>query len=212
MTAVAGRDLPGVIGHELRNPLASAVTTISLLGELVDAEDPRRSMVDQALVDLDRMTDLIDGWLSLSRTGSVERAPVAIDALLLHARHRHGAVLVSDRVGVTVEGDRALLERALDNLLDNARQAGATRLRIAAQVLEDEVSIHVEDNGSGITEAHLARIFEAGWSGSGGNGLGLHAVAATMHAHHGRVHCVRLAHGTRFTLRLPVAHSHAASA
>lgn len=210
MTTVASRDLPGVLGHELRNPLASAVTTLALLGELVDTGDPRRAMVDRALVDLDRMTNLIDGWLELSRSGRASTAPVAVDELLLSVADRHGAEIVSTRVGVTIDGNRELLARALDNLLENARRAGARKLRLAAQTLRNEVSIYVEDDGSGIDSADLPHLFEAGWSRSGGNGLGLHAVAATIEGHGGRIECTRLRHGTRFTLRLP-ANCHAAS-
>lgn len=197
-------DLPGVLGHELRNPLASAVTTISLLREMVDAGDPRGVMVDRALVDLDRISDLINGWLRVSRGAKAQKSLIAVDELLSSVAARHGAKIVSDPIDVTIDGDRALLERALDNLLENAAQAGANNLRLAAQSLSDEVSIHIEDDGAGIREADVKRIFAAGWSGRGGSGLGLHAVAATMRAHGGRIHCVRLSRGTRFTLQLPL--------
>lgn len=212
MTQSAVSDLPGVLGHELRNPLASAVTAIALLGEMVDRDDPRRSMVDGALVDLDRITSIIDGWLTLARSGTITRAAVDIDELLERAARAHGATIVSGPVGVAIEGDDALLERALDNLLENARQAGAGRVRLAAQALRDEVSIHVEDDGAGISEAEMVSIFTPGWSGRGGNGLGLHAVAATLRAHGGRIQCVRLSRGTRFTLRLPASRVRAAVA
>ncbi len=204
-------NLPGVLGHELRNPLASAVTALSLLGEMVDRDDPRRSMVNRALVDLDRITNLIDGWLTVSRSGATAKAAVDIDELLDAAARTHDAIVVSERVGVAVEGDRALLGRALDNLLENARQAGARKLRIAAQSLRGEVSIHVEDDGVGISEGDISSIFTPGWSGRGGHGLGLHAVVATLRAHGGRIHCVRLSRGTRFTLRLPTERSQTAA-
>lgn len=197
-------DLPGVLGHELRNPLASAVTAVSLLREMVDADDPRSSMVDRALVDLDRIAHLIESWLRLSRTGKAGKSLIEVDELLRSVAARHGAAIVSNPTNVTIDGDRSLLERALDNLLENATQAGANHLRIAAQSLAEEVSIHIEDDGSGIREQDLERIFAAGWSGRGGNGLGLHAVAATMRAHRGRIHCVRLSRGMRFTMQLPL--------
>lgn len=200
-------DLPGVLGHELRNPLASAVTAISLLGEMVDPDDPRRSMVDRALLDLDRINRLIDGWLDVSRGGRIgarsRSARVDIDELLGEVARAHGATVVSEPVGVAIRGDRELLRRALDNLLENATQAGAGKLRLAAQPLGGEVSIHVEDDGPGIAEADVRRVFRPGWSGRGGTGLGLHAVAATLKAHGGDIRCVPLSRGTRFTMRLP---------
>lgn len=198
-------DLAGVLGHELRNPLASAVTAVSLLREMVDDDDPRRGMIDQALGDLDRITHLTDGWLRLSKNRGASRTRVDIDELLRRVASRHDATIVADPVEVIVDGDSAMLERAFDNLLTNATQAGARNLRLAAQRLNGEVAIHVEDDGCGIAEHHRDRIFSAGWSGRGGNGLGLHAVAVTVKAHRGRIACVRLRRGTRFTIQLPLA-------
>jgi len=204
MSAGRVEDLAGVLGHELRNPLASAVTAASLLREMVDAEDPRSSIVDQVLSDLDRMTRLTDGWLRLSRQDAPSRRRIDVDELLHRVARRHGASIVADPVESIVDGDDALLDRALDNLLTNAAQSGARNLRIAAQATAEEVMIHVEDDGCGIKEADRARIFNAGWSGRGSSGLGLHAVAVTMRAHKGRITCVPLRRGTRFTMELPL--------
>jgi signal transduction histidine kinase len=104
-----------------------------------------------------------------------------------------------------VSGDRCLLERAFENLVENARQAGARHVRMAVQCLAGEVSIHVEDDGKGIAAEHLGKVFAPGWSGRGGHGLGLWTVEQTVAAHHGQVRCVPLERGTRFTIRLPLA-------
>lgn len=204
MSAVAAERLPGVLGHELRNPLASAMTGVMLAREMIDADDPRGAVLDGALRDLDRMTRLIDGWLRLARSGTTQRHAVVVDDLLADTARRHGAEFVSRCADAVVDGDRCLLERALDNLLENARQAGARHLRLAVQSLAGEVTIHVEDDGRGVAQEHLDRLFDPGWSGRGGNGLGLYAVATTVAAHRGRVRCVPLPRGTRFTITLPM--------
>jgi signal transduction histidine kinase len=197
-------ELAGVLGHELRNPLASAVTGAALLREMLDADDPRSATVDQLLADLDRVRRLTDGWLRLARSGSADARPVEVDGLLGRVAARHGARVVSAPIEVAIAGDPALLERALENLLENARQAGATNLRLAAQRLGDAVAIHVEDDAGGIAEPDRAHIFEVGWSGRGGHGIGLHAVAVTVRAHRGHIRCVPVRHGTRFSLEFPV--------
>jgi len=197
--------LPGVLGHELRNPLASAMTGVMLTREMVDADDPRGPVLDGVLRDLDRITQLIDGWLRLTRTGAVQSSPVALDQLIEAVAGRHGAEFVSRCPDAVVAGDRCLLERALDNLVENARHAGALHVRLAVQCLDGQASIHVEDDGRGIPAEHLGRVFAPGWSGRGGNGLGLYTVASTVQAHHGQVRCVPLARGTRFTIQLPLA-------
>jgi signal transduction histidine kinase len=200
---IAPERLPGVIGHELRNPLASAVTGAMLARDMVDDGDPRAAALDGVLRDLDRMTDLIDGWLAMARDGAPERRSFAADDLVRAVADRHGAEWISCASGSRLCGNRAMLERALDNLCENARRAGATKVRLAVQTAGDDLLIHVEDDGSGVDPAHIDRIFHPGWSKSGGHGLGLYAVAATVRAHRGAVRCVPLGRGTRFTVRLP---------
>ncbi len=205
MNPVASDRLPGLLGHELRNPLASAMTGVMLTREMIDACDPRAPVLDGVLRDLDRMTALIDGWLALARIGRTETTMVNVDELVQTVAARHAAEVVSCPAESVVPGNRTLLEGALDNLCENARQAGARTIRIAAQSLGAEVSIHVEDDGAGVAREHVERIFVAGWSTRGSTGLGLFAVATTVKAHHGRVRCVPLARGTRFTITLPLA-------
>lgn len=205
MNGVLAERLAGVLGHELRNPLASAMTGVMLTREMIDADDPRGPALDGVLRDLDRITRLIDGWLRLARTGEAQRVSVAVDEVIEAVAGRHAAEFVSRCPDAVVSGDRHLLERAIENLVENARQAGARHVRLAAQCLPGEVSIHVEDDGAGIAAEHLGKVFAPGWSGRGGNGLGLYTVAQTVAAHHGHVRCTPLDRGTRFTIRLPLA-------
>jgi signal transduction histidine kinase len=205
VTALAPQLLPGVLGHELRNPLAAAMTGALLLREMLDGEDARGPVLDGVLRDLERMKHLIDGWLQVARTGAVARRELAVDALLERAATRHGAQVVGPASAAEVAGDPGLLERALDNLIENARQAGARQVRLAAQVLGERIQVHVEDDGVGVPPAQRERLFRPGASGRGGHGLGLYAVATTVAAHAGTVQCVPLARGTRFTISLPLA-------
>jgi signal transduction histidine kinase len=85
-------------------------------------------------------------------------------------------------------------------------------VRVAAQTLGSEVTIHVEDDGCGVPADAVERVFTAGWSGRGGTGLGLYAVATTVAAHAGRVRCVPLARGSRFSITLPLLAAHTLTA
>ncbi|MFN6192232.1 MAG: sensor histidine kinase, partial [Planctomycetota bacterium] len=67
MTAVAPELLAGVLGHELRNPLASALTGALATRELLDDDDPRAALVDGVVRDLQRAAALADGWLAAAR-------------------------------------------------------------------------------------------------------------------------------------------------
>lgn len=212
MTAIAAERLPGVLGHELRNPLASAMTGVMLARDMVDDSDPRAAVLDGVLGDMDRMTALIDGWLAMARGASAPRQTLAVAQLLRRVADRHGAELVSCDGDQAVLGSAAMLERALDNLIENARQAGARTVRLAVQSLDGEVTVHIEDDGCGVDAAQLEKLFNPGWSGRGGSGLGLFAVATTVAAHQGRVECQPLARGTRFSVTLPLAKVHSVCA
>ena len=210
MNGIAPERLPGLLGHELRNPLASAVTGVMLARDMVDDGDPRAAALDGVLRDLDRITELVDGWLQLARSQTPARRALPLGELLAPTLARHRAELICCPDDCAVEGHTALLERVFDNLCDNARQAGAQRIRIAVQHAGDDVAIHVEDDGKGVPAEHTTRVFEPGFSRRGGTGLGLAAVAATLAAHGGSVRCTPLRRGTRFTILLPRARTGAA--
>jgi len=197
------QDLPGLLGHELRNPLASAMTGAMLARDMIDCDDPRATVLDGVLRDLDRMTGLIDGWLQLARNQPGRQERVDVEDLLTQVASRQRAEVVCAPPDFEVAGNRFLLERAIENLCENARTAGATKIRFAAQHDGNRIDIHVEDDGCGVAPSDAQRIFEAGCSRSGGTGLGLHAVATTIAACDGNVRCVPLATGTRFTISLP---------
>lgn len=199
----ATQDLPGLLGHELRNPLASALTGAMLARDMIDGEDPRAIVLDGVLKDLDRMTGLIDGWLQMARDQHSAQTRIDVEDLLTSVGDAQRAEVVCAPPSFEIMGNRFLLERAIENLCENARNAGATKIRIAAHHDGSRVDIHVEDDGHGIAPEDAERIFEAGCSRSGSTGLGLHAVSTTVAASNGEVRCVPLPSGTRFTISLP---------
>jgi signal transduction histidine kinase len=165
---VAAERLPGLLGHELRNPLASAVTGAMLARETTDDDDPRAAVLDGVLRDLDRLTGLLDGWLRLARNGRVARRTVGVADLVRSVAVRHAAQLVVCPDELAVHGDRVMLERVLDNLCENARHAGARTVRIGVQAIGTDVVLHVEDDGKGVAaerrRTHLrARLVEPRW-------------------------------------------------
>ena len=204
MNALAGDRLPGLLGHELRNPLASAMTGVMLAREMLDDGDPRAAVLDGVLQDLDRTTGLLDGWLDMARNRSVCGHFIDVCTWLGAVADRHHGDLLSCPHQVGVRASRVLLDRAVDNLCENARKAGAKSIRIAAQTDGDMVAIHFEDDGRGLAADDAERVFEAGWSAGGSSGLGLFAVAETVNSSGGSVQCVPLERGTRFTIKLPI--------
>ena len=112
----------------------------------------------------------------------------------------------------TFEADGTLIERALSNLVDNALKytPEGGRIRVWGGRDGDSVAMSVEDNGMGIPETDLARIFERFYRVDksrsrdlGGTGLGLSIVKHILQLHGGTVTVKSSPPGSTFTLRLP---------
>ncbi|MGC3954488.1 MAG: ATP-binding protein [Propionicimonas sp.] len=220
------RDFFANVTHELKTPIGA----ILLLAEAIEAasDDPEtvREFTGRLTTESGRLNDLVSDILALSRLQSTEpfllTDRVSVDAVIEGSVQRCRALSTSHEVGVTVGGQTGLwvlgdaqqLETAVTNLIQNAiaySEAGG-RVVVTARADADAIAIKVSDNGIGISEANLERIFErfyrvdAGRSrASGGTGLGLSIVKHVAAAHGGDVTAwSRLNQGSTFTLRLPL--------
>ncbi|MPZ23514.1 MAG: PAS domain-containing protein [Dehalococcoidia bacterium] len=202
------REFVSNVSHELRTPLASIKAAVETLEEgALEDTDAARSFLDSIHVEVDRMTQLVEELLELSRieSGSVpfERRPIDVSAVIKAASERiapqatrQGLNLTSDiEEGIRFAvGDQARLEQVLVNLLQNAvkfTEPGGTVV-VHASVTGDHVLVAVEDNGRGVARADLPHIFERFYKAdraraSGGTGLGLAIVKHTIQAHGGEV-------------------------
>lgn len=211
--------------HELRAPLALMQTEIEVaLGRErppSDYERVLRSLHDR-IAHLARISDQL---LLLARSDARTLAPdlqrIWLAELLDEAADRWQAASVRCGVEVVVEApaegelmaDRTLLQRVIDNLLDNAirhtRPRGRVHLRGA--VMSGTCRIEVEDGGPGIAIedrsklfTRFARLESARTPGAGGAGLGLAICAAIAEAHRGTITVTGgCGTGARFVLELP---------
>jgi two-component system, OmpR family, phosphate regulon sensor histidine kinase PhoR len=220
------RDFVANVSHELRTP----VTAIRSAAEtLVDgaASDPAAAPSFIGIIDRNaqRLQSLVEDLLDLSRIEArgfrlsleaIELKPIFSQVVGLF-RERAGKKNVSieerDLGGLPrVRADRRALEHVLTNLIDNAvKYCGAgTYVRLGVTVSADAVTISVADNGPGIDERHLPRVFErfyrvdAGRSREvGGTGLGLSIVKHLVEAMGGSVSVEsKLGTGTTFSFTL----------
>jgi two-component system, OmpR family, sensor kinase len=193
--------------HELRTPLTA------LRG---NAEHIARHGADpEALADLAmgaaRLSELIEDLLVLAREDAA--APPAATRLELAEIARRVAA-AEPQVELQIEGDTWVagdadaLERALANLVENARLHGPEGGRIHVTVGRHDgvVELAVRDDGPGLSTADAARAVERFWRAAGatsrpGSGLGLAIVRATAERHGGSLDVA----GARFSLRLPAA-------
>jgi PAS domain S-box-containing protein len=214
--AAIGQTAAG-LAHEVRNPLA-VISTCAQFLKLQLADRPvLHQDLDSILRQIDRLRDLVNEVLERSRGEDLELSeapPSEILAAALQAtRSRYGAAADRVRADLSVEGrgklraDLAKLERVLVNLLLNAFQAmpqgGA--LSLAAREGEDAWVIEVGDNGPGIPEEKLAKVFEPFYTSKDtGSGLGLWICKSIIEQHGGSLEASnRRPRGAVFSIRLP---------
>ena len=113
----------------------------------------------------------------------------------------------------TVLADRELLQRVLNNLVDNSRKYGANALSFGSVCEEDTVTLWMEDNGPGVPEEQLPYLFEPFYRGDAartkpgaGSGLGLAVVKKSMQQMGGNVRAENApGGGLRIVMQLPMA-------
>jgi signal transduction histidine kinase len=123
------------------------------------------------------------------------------------------------KIPVRIIGDRALIRIALANLVDNAEKYTKAEGRIALRLTpySGQAIIQVSDNGMGIPESELPRIFDKyyrapGAKGIAGAGLGLNLVKRIIELHGGRIEAASVfGQGSTFTVRLPVSSDESAA-
>jgi two-component system OmpR family sensor kinase len=183
--------------HELRTPLTALRGNVAHLAR----HGATPELVADLEADAERLARLADDLLAVSREESAgpPAEPVRLDGL---ARRFTAADVDLRLEPAIVLGDEPALERAVSNLVENARSHGPVggRIRLSVAAQGERATLSVEDDGPGPGSAEHA--FERFWRGSpdgAGSGLGLAIVRATAERHGGRA---RVA-GSRFTIDLP---------
>jgi two-component system sensor histidine kinase SenX3 len=219
------RDFVANVSHELKTPVGA----MALLSEaLLDASDDPvavRRFSTRLQREAGRLARLVQELIDLSRLQGADPLPeptvVSVDRVLVEALDRartaaaaRGITLVrGGERGLTVDGSEAQLVTAVGNLIENAVHYSPehTRVAVAARLAEGAVEITVTDQGIGIAEQDLERVFErfyradpARSRATGGTGLGLAIVKHVATNHGGEVSVWSVeGSGSTFTVRLP---------
>jgi signal transduction histidine kinase len=208
------------INHDLRNSLSTAVLVSD---RLADIDDPEVQKVAPRLYDaIDRAVKLCSQTLNFVSDHrpalNISRFPLSelVDGVGadLNGEGRGtpangSAAVLANAVpaDLAVEADREQLFRVISNLVRNAREAGATQVRVAATLADGMVSLKIADDGPGLPDKALTRLFQpfAGSARKGGTGLGLVIARDIMKAHGGDLALAETGgSGTVFHVSLPV--------
>lgn len=201
--AELGRFAAG-IAHEIRNPITNVIGFAALLRERCASEETRRDLV--AIEEEARRCETItDSIMAFARAPAIRAEPVGLAGLIV-APPGLEVVFECAAEARRVMADRLLLRRVFDNLLVNARDAGARLVTVRIERRGAWARIVFADDGRGIPTAILERLFEPfATSRPGGLGLGLAIARGIVVAHGGELQARnRPAGGAEFEMTLPV--------
>ncbi|MBC8211250.1 MAG: HAMP domain-containing protein [Gammaproteobacteria bacterium] len=219
------RQLVSDVSHELRSPLAR----LRIALELAERAANPASALQRIAKEADELEQLVTDLLSLARIESgqfrLEKKTVTLCELLKRivadahyegkASHRH--VRLQSCSDTSIQADPVLLHSAIENVVRNALRytPDESEVVVNLQLQHDVVCITIDDQGKGVPEQALARLFvpfarvaEARERDSGGFGLGLAITGRVIQAHGGQVSAMnRVQGGLRVSLTLPVSAS-----
>lgn len=217
-------ELAAGLAHEIKNPLAGIQGAVDILIRRRDKNDPEREALEGMRHEVVRIDSTVRALLDRARprlisvkqtslTEIVERA-VALARAQIDNSLSTQIIFEPPADPITIQIDAALLEDAILNLIINAIEAVAGKGDVTVSVArsqdqayaESEAVVEVTDNGPGISEADLTRIFNPFYTTRpGGTGLGLPAVRRVARSHGGRIEVDSTpGKGSTFSIHLPI--------
>ncbi|GAA4115723.1 ATP-binding protein [Aquimarina addita] len=207
------KEFMGNISHELKTPLFTvqgyiltlldgAMFDPVILKKYLSRADKGVERLIYIIKDLDMITKLEVGDLNLNYTNFdiIELVQSIFDLFEMKAAKKNIALIfdMNYREPILVHADKERIQQVLSNLIVNSikygKEDGTTEISIE-NLIKNKVIVRVTDNGEGIAQAHIPRLFERFYrvdkSGSrkeGGSGLGLAIVKHIIEAHHERIY------------------------
>lgn len=189
------------------------------LQDILDKDIP--NSVNYIINGSNKMDTMIQGLLRISRVG-LEELTVAevemnefvrqiVDGLSFQAQSANAMILANDLENCF--GDKEKLEQVFTNLIVNAikyrKEDGSCEINISCEKFDDEIRYYVEDNGKGISEANLEKIFNTFFridvDSVNGEGLGLTIANRIIEKHNGRLEVESVeGEGSKFIIILPL--------
>ncbi len=225
--AQSQRNFVSMVSHEFRTPLtiidAHAQRLIKMKDHLrTDDFTERAGRIRRAV---SRMTNMINDLLDAARLmegdaqshfspTEIDLRPLLKEVCQLHREISPGSEIVEnfDVLSARLNGDPKLLFQMFSNLLSNAVKysTAGNRIRVNGTVDAKRITVEVQDQGIGIPEKDINRLFErysrgGNVSGIVGSGIGLYIVKTVVELHNGEITVEsKEGHGSRFIVRLPI--------
>ncbi len=216
--AAMGR-LTSQIAHELNNPLYGIMNTLELMKTEISPQNKRRKLLEMALSETVRLSDLLRKMLTFSKPDQIEKQPVDINTILDEILLLHNKQFRENDISISMELSSGLelvyasknqLRQVFLNIFKNAGDAmpdGGT-LTVQTSSRDSEIVVEISDNGVGIKKENLNKIFDAFFttkSSVKGVGLGLSVCYGFIIEHGGDIQVEsQEGIGTKFIITLPI--------
>jgi len=210
-------EMAAKIAHEIRNPLGGIALFASLLKEELHDDPDRLALVGNISTGVQSLNHILSNLLYYSRPLRPVFLPLSVQGVLKESLAFAGHLLGQKGIRWSCEhrgedreliSDGELLKQILMNLILNAVQAmpGGGDLQVTSEIEEKEVHFHITDNGPGIPEENLQKIFHPFYTTRPkGTGLGLAIVHQLVESLGGKISVEsRLGDGTTFVLAFPL--------
>ncbi|OQX88945.1 hypothetical protein B6D60_00610 [candidate division KSB1 bacterium 4484_87] len=221
-------EVVSMVSHELRSPLTSITGFSELLLDENISSDQSREYSNIILKESRRLSELINKYLDISRIESgkseVHMTPLTMDDVIQSVVSMNAFLASSKNIQVklrfpekisSINADRQMMGEVILNLFSNAVKYSPadTTVTISIEETGNEQIISVTDQGYGISENELERVFDKFYRATEtvevqeekGTGLGLALVREIITKHHGRVWVTsKLKQGSTFFIALPI--------
>lgn len=210
------------VAHDLRAPLRAMTGFCQALVEDFQPDLPSEARVylDQIVISSRRMSELVDGLLTLARysKGDIKRENIDLSALAESIRSEFSSLKPERKISWSIEpgihgrGDANMLEVVMQNLISNAwkftSETPEARIDVYTQRNQEGLNVCVADNGAGFDMAHAGKLFQPfqrlhRQEEFGGLGIGIATVQRIIHRHGGEIHATGTPNkGARFCFSL----------
>src|SRR5678815_844390 len=216
------QDFLGLLSHELRNPLSAIQVALAVMRARpnIDAGQQARTVIERQVAHIARLVDdLVDSARIERGTLSLQLEPLDLREVLHTAVDMAQPSVALRRQDFSrsapvepmpVSGDRVRRQQVFANLLLNASKYTPEGGTIQLETFRDasDFGVSVRDNGNGIAEADLSKVFEPfvrASRGVAGLGVGLYVARTLVEQHGGEISAASVGpgHGATFTVRLP---------
>ncbi|MFQ6092062.1 MAG: ATP-binding protein [bacterium] len=208
-------ELMAGVAHEIRNPLGSIRGAAEILAGAIGSDSKKREFADILIKEVKRLDEVVQNYLHLAKSPHPSKGRWELEEVIgsvlsivkTRTKEKNIEMKLEIEKGLSLEADRNQLIQVFLNIILNSLDAIDAKgtIHITARREDDTVRISISDNGRGIPEEDIPRVFESFFSTKEeGTGLGLAIAKRIVERHGGKIEVAsRIGQGTSFIITFP---------